>query len=90
MALINVGLRKINLAVVCRIDERKSLKTGGSVRRPRVIYGIHILSKNTSGSTGAESFISLCSPRASEPCQTAVHVCSAEVLVLEMGWQSLL
>lgn len=38
LALINVGLRKINLAVVCRIDEGKSLKTGGSVRRPRVIW----------------------------------------------------
>lgn len=38
LALINVGLRKINLAVVCRIDEGKSLKTGGSVRKPRVIW----------------------------------------------------
>ena len=32
------GLRKINLAVVCRIDEGKSLKTGCYVRRLRVIW----------------------------------------------------
>lgn len=28
LALINVGFRKINLAVACRIDEGKSLKMG--------------------------------------------------------------
>lgn len=40
MPLINVGFRKINLAVVCRIDEGKSLKTGGYVRRLKESFGL--------------------------------------------------
>jgi hypothetical protein len=43
LALINVGFEKINLTVVCRIDERKSLKVGSYVRRLYMCPWLHFI-----------------------------------------------